>query len=203
LRSHDSRYDNGEGRFDSYLNQFRRRYKLRIIATAIAAVLFSILFLSLLTVILKDTLGDSNWLYYPARILLLVLPVVILFAALWKPYQYLDMKRRNVKSPFVGLLAKDAARTAARAPVKSILPFGDAIGPVVASIGMVFMAGWLFTAMPLDWRASMKQLWMGWFVTDILPERSIAVTPGDTKIRIGDSLFVNAVTVRLYSVWLV
>jgi len=218
LRRRDSRYDNGEGRFDSYLSKFRRRYKLRIIATAIAAVLFSILFLSLLTVILKDTLGDSNWLYYPARALLLILPVVILFAVLWKPYQrfkksegadeleqavpafdgrvdtYLDLKRRNVKSPFVGLLAKDAAKTAARAPVKSILPFGDAIGPAVASVGMVVLAGWLFTAMPLDWRASMKQLWMGWFVTDILPERSIAVTPGNTKIRIGDSLVVNAVT---------
>jgi len=205
-------------RFDSYLTQFRRRYKLRIIATTVAAVLFSILCVSLLTVILKNSLADSNWLYYPARLLLLVLPVVILFAVLWKPYQrfkktagaaeleqavpefdgrvdtYLDMKRRKVQSPFVGLLAKDAGKTAAKAPLKSVLPFGDVAGPAIASVGLLALAGWMFTAMPLDWRASMKQLYMGWFVTDILPERSIAISPGDTKIRIGDSLFITAAT---------
>lgn len=202
--------------FDSYLTQFRRRYKLRIIATAIAAVIFTVLTVSLLTAVLKNTLADSNWLYYPARVLLLALPVVLFTALLWKPYQrfkksagaaelenavpgfdgrvdtYLDMKRRNVDSPFVGLLAKDAARTAARTPVKKVLPTGDVLGPVFASVGMLALAGWLFTALPLDWRASMKQLWMGWFVSDILPERSIAIAPGDTKIRIGDSLFVTA-----------
>ncbi len=202
--------------FDSYLSQFRRRYKLRIIVTAIAAVIFSVLTLSLATAVLKNTLADSNWLYYPARILLVVLPVVILIALLWKPYKqfkqsagakelesavpefngrvdtYLDMKRRDVRSPFIGLLAKDAAKTAAKRPVKSLLPASEVMGPLVASIGMFALAGWLFTSMPLDWRASIKQLWMGWFVSDILPERSIALAPGDTKIRIGDSLFITA-----------
>ena len=115
--------------FDSYLSRFRQRYKLRIIATAVAAVIFSVLVISLFTAVLKNTLADSNWLYYPARILLILLPVLLFVAILWKPYQrfkksagadelesavpgfdgrvetYLDMKRRNVKSPFVGLLA--------------------------------------------------------------------------------------------------
>ncbi len=202
--------------FDSYLSQFRRRYKLRIIVTAVAAVIFSVLTLSLATAVLKNTLADSNWLYYPARILLVVLPVVILIALLWKPYKqfkqsaggaelekavpefngrvdtYLDMKRRDVRSPFVGLLARDAAKTAAKRPVTSLLPTSEVMGPLIASIGMFALAGWLFTSMPLDWRASIKQLWMGWFVSDILPERSIALAPGDTKIRIGDSLFITA-----------
>ena len=73
--------------FDSYLSRFRKRYKLRIIATAIAAVIFSVLVVSLFTAVLKNTLADSNWLYYPARILLVVLPVVLFVAILWKPYQ--------------------------------------------------------------------------------------------------------------------
>lgn len=208
---HDSRTD-----FDSYLSKFRRRYKLRIIVTAIAAVIFSVLVISLFTAVLKNSLADSNWLYYPARALLFILPVVLFIAVLWKPYQrfkqsagakelegavpgfngrvdtYLDMKRRNVDSPFVGLLAKDASKTAARAPIRKVLPTSEVLGPVFASVGMLALAGWLFTSLPLDWRASMKQLWMGWFVSDILPERSIAVAPGDTKIRIGDSLFVTA-----------
>ncbi len=202
--------------FDSYLSQFRRRYKFQIIATALAAVIFSVLVLSLGTAVLKNSLADSNWLYYPARALLLVLPIVLLIALLWRPYQqfkrsagaaelesavpefdgrvdtYLDMKRRNVRSPFVGLLAKDAARTASKRPVSSILPTSEVMGPIVASFGMFMLAGWLFTSMPLDWRASIKQLWMGWFVSDILPDRSIALAPGDTKIRIGDTLLVSA-----------
>ncbi len=202
--------------FDSYLSRFRRRYKLRIVFTAIAAVIFSILTISLLTAVLKNTLADSNWLYYPARAALVILPVILFTAVLWKPFQrfkqsagaaelesavpgfdgrvdtYLDMKRRNVNSPFVGLLAKDASKAATRAPVKKIVPTSEVMGPVFASVGMLALAGWLFTALPLDWRASMKQLWMGWFVSDILPERSIAIAPGDTKLRIGDSLFVTA-----------
>ena len=207
---------NHEKQFDSYLSRFRRRYKLRIIATAVAAVIFSVLSLSLLTVIFRDTLADSNWLYYPARVLLLLLPVILFIALLWRPYQqfkksagiteletavpafdgrvdtYLDMKRRNDRSPFIGLLAKDAVRKAKTAPLKKVLPTSEMAGPVFASVGMLALAGWMFTSIPLDWRASIKQLWLGWFVSDILPERSIAVAPGDTKIRIGDSLFVSA-----------
>ena len=203
--------------FDSYLTKFRRRFKLRIIFTALAAVTFSVLTVSLLTAILKNSLADSNWLYYPARAALLILPVVLFIAVLWKPYQrfkktagadelenavpdfngrvdtYLDMKRRNVNSPFIGLLAKDASRAAASSPVSKVVPTSEVMGPVFASVGMIVLAGWMFTALPLDWRASMKQLWMGWFVSDILPERSIAIAPGDTKIRIGDSLLVTAV----------
>ena len=58
--------------FDSYLTKFRRRFKLRIIFTALAAVTFSVLTVSLLTAILKNSLADSNWLYYPARAALLI-----------------------------------------------------------------------------------------------------------------------------------
>lgn len=216
-RYYSEDYPGNPGRdFDSYLTQFRRRFKLRIIVTAIAAVIFSVLTVSLLTAVLKDTLADSNWLYYPARAALVILPIVLFIAILWKPYQrfkksagadelesavpgfdgrvdtYLDMKRRKVDSPFVDLLAKDASRAAAKAPVKKIVPTSEVMGPVFASVGMLALAGWLFTSLPLDWRASMKQLWMGWFVSDILPDRSIAIAPGDTKIRIGDSLFVTA-----------
>jgi len=215
-RKKSRRTRNSQAEFESYLSRFRKRYKLRIIATAIAAVIFSVLVISLFTAVMKNSLADSNWLYYPARILLIVLPVVLFVAILWKPYQrfkksagadelesavpgfdgrvdtYLDMKRRNVNSPFVGLLAKDASRAASKAPIKKVLPVSEVIGPVFASVGMLALAGWLFTALPLDLRASMKQLWMGWFISDILPERSIAVAPGDTKIRIGDSLSVTA-----------
>lgn len=202
--------------FDTYLIQFRRRFKLRILFTAIAAVIFSVLTISLLTAILKNNLADSNWLYYPARIALVVLPVVLFVAMLWKPYRqfkesaganelesavpgfngrvdtYMDMKRRNVNSPFVGLLAKDASRAAARAPLKKVLPGSEVMGPAFASVAMLALAAWMYTALPLDWRASMKQLWAGWFISDILPERSIAIAPGDTKIRTGDSLLISA-----------
>jgi len=201
---------------ETYLGRFRRRYKMRIITTAIAAILFSILLVSIITLLLKNTLADSNWLYFPARAMLFILPVIITIALLYRPYRdfkrsegvdelesavpefngrvdtYLDMKRRDSNSPFVDLLARDASKTAARAPVKKILPGSEVMGPVVASFGMLALAAWLFTAMPLDWRASVKQLWMGWFINDILPERSIAIAPGDTKIRLGDSLKVTA-----------
>ena len=46
--------------------------------------------------------------------------------------------------------------------------------------------------MPVDWKNGLRHLWAGWFQSDILPERAIALEPGDTKIRVGDSLFVNA-----------
>ena len=151
-RNKTRRRRSSQAEFDSYLSRFRKRYKLRIIVTAIAAVIFSVLVISLFTAVLKNSLADSNWLYYPARILLVVLPIVLFVAILWKPYQrfkrsegadelesavpgfdgrvdtYLDMKRRNVNSPFVGLLAKDASRAASKAPIKKILPASEVIG---------------------------------------------------------------------------
>lgn len=207
---------NYQQRFDQYLNQYRRRSKTKDIAITVGAIIFAAVTISLFTAVLADTLAYSNWLYYPARFLLVISLICLLVYLLWKPGKhlkvndgaaqieasvpafegraetYIDMKRRNVRSPFVSLLAKDATRRAANTPVKSLLPLSEIIGPVVAGSGLLVLAAWLFTAMPSEWRAGMHHLWFGWYKTDILPERSIATTPGDTKIRLGDSLLVTA-----------
>jgi len=207
---------NYQQRFEGYLNQYRRRVRFKSIATAFASVVFAAVALTLLAATLGDSLAYSNWLYYPVRILLVVSAIALVVTLLWLPFRrmskgsgaaelensvpafsgrvetYIDMRQRNINSPFVGLLAKDASRTAARAPVRRLVPTGDLIGPIVGAVAMIGMAGWLFTTMPLEWRAGIKHLWLGWFQSDILPTRTVAVEPGDTKIKIGDSLFVTA-----------
>ena len=54
-RQKSRRTRNSQAEFDSYLSRFRKRYKLRIIATAIAAVIFSVLVVSLFTACLLYT----------------------------------------------------------------------------------------------------------------------------------------------------
>ena len=207
---------NYQQRLDNYLDHYQRRYKLRIALIAIAALIFAALTISLFTAVLGNTLAYSSWLYYPARLLLAVIAIAIVALMLWAPWRhfaksngveelessvpefqgrvetYTDMKRRKVRTPFTALLARDAIRTTSIAPVRKLVPSGDLIGPVVASVSMLVLSSWLFTAMPVDWKNGLRHLWAGWFQSDILPERAIALEPGDTKIRVGDSLFVNA-----------
>ncbi|MEM7258520.1 MAG: hypothetical protein AAF404_14165, partial [Pseudomonadota bacterium] len=198
---------NYQQRFDNYLQQYRQRYRFQHFAVTLAAVVFAAVVVTLLTAVLGDTLAYSSWLYTPARILLAVAVIAIVVYLFIKPTRkikaadgadqiesavpafdgraetYLDMKRRNADSPFVALLAKDASRKAASAPVGKLFPTSEIIGPVVAGGALIVMLGWLFTAMPMQWRAGMHHLWLGWFKQDILPERSITVDPGDTKLR--------------------
>ena len=207
---------NYQQRFERYLEQYRRRYKFRYLAITAGAILFAAVAVTLLTAALGDSLAYSGWLYYPARVLLAVAVLAIIAVLFIKPSRriadadgatelestvpefggradtYLDMKRRDARSPFVGLLAKDAANKAAAAPVRKLLPAADIAGPLVACAGLLVLCGWLFSAVPLEWRAGMQHFWFGWFKSDILPERSIALEPGDTKLRVGDSLAVAA-----------
>ena len=207
---------NYQQRFDQYLSQYRSRSRSKNVAVTVGAVIFAAVTISLFTAVLADTLAYSNWLYYPARALLLISFICLLVYLFWNPRKhlkanegashieasipafegraetYIDMKRRNINSPFVTLLAKDASKRAAGTPVKTLFPTSEILGPIVAGSGLLMMAAWLFTAIPGEWRAGMQHLWFGWYQSDILPDRSIAITPGDTKIRLGDSLVVNA-----------
>ncbi len=207
---------NYQQRFDNYLSHYRRRSRFKNVAITISAIIFALMTISLFTAVFGDTLAYSNWLYYPARILVLITLVGLIVFLFWNPTKqlehndgatqiessvpafqgraetYIDMKRRNIRSPFVGLLAKDAARKAMAAPVRSLLPASEIVGPVAAGTAMVVLTAWMFTSMPPQWRSGLHHLWLGWFQSDILPARSIAVLPGDTKIRLGDSLFIEA-----------
>jgi len=207
---------NYQQRFDNYLEQYQRRYKLRIALVAIAALIFAALTISLFTAVLGDTLAYSSWLYYPARILLAIITVAIVALMLWMPWKhfsrtdgveelessvpefqgrvetYTDLKRRKIRTPFTALLARDAIRTSSIAPVGKLVPGAELIGPVIASVAMLVMSSWLFATMPNEWKNGLRHLWTGWYQSDILPVRAIALEPGDTKIRVGDSLFVNA-----------
>ncbi len=218
MKSNNLRRVNYQARFDQYLNQYRRRTRSRNTAITIGAIVFAAVSISLFTAVFAETLSYSKYLYYPARFLLVITLLCLLVYLFWKPRKtlnendgatqieasvpafdgrvetYIDLKRREVRSPFVSLLAKDASRTAARTPVKTLLPTSEIVGPMFATAGMLALAAWLFTALPTEWRAGLQHLWFGWYKTDILPERSLAVTPGDTKIRLGDSLVVTAST---------
>ena len=183
---------NYQQRLDNYLDHYQRRYKLRIALIAIAALIFAALTISLFTAVLGNTLAYSSWLYYPARLLLAIIAIAIVALMLWAPWRhfaksngveelessvpefqgrvetYTDMKRRNVRTPFTALLARDAIRTTSIAPVRKLVPSGDLIGPVVASVSMLVLSSWLFTAMPVDWKNGLRHLWAGWFQSCLL-----------------------------------
>jgi hypothetical protein len=204
------------GTFDQYLTQFRQRFRLRTVAIGVAALVFTAVLISLVTLVLGEQLAYSPLLYIPARIVLGLFVLGIIAALLWLPLRafartdgiaeleqrvpelqgraetYDDLNRKQVDSPFSRLLARDAMRAASGSPMHKLLPKADVYGPLVAAGFLIVLAGWLYSAVPLNMRAGMAHLWLGWFKTDILPERIVTVTPGDSKIRYGDSFTVNA-----------
>lgn len=204
------------GNFDQYLSQFRQRFKFRTVAISVAALVFAAVLITLITVVLGDQLAYSPLLYIPARIILGLLVLGIVAGLLWLPLRafartdgiseleervpalqgraetYHDLQTQRRNSPFTNLLARDAMRSASTAPMHKLLPKADVYGPLVAAGALLMLAAWLYTTVPLAARAGMAHLWLGWFKSDILPERLITVTPGDSKIRYGDSFTVNA-----------
>lgn len=202
--------------FDHYLQQFRHRFKFRTIAIGIAALMFAAVFITLLTVVLGDSLAYSSVLFVPARIILGLLVAGIVALLLWKPLKrfsrsdgideleqrvpalqgraetYHDLHQRRERSPFTELVGRDAMRTLRGAPMNKLMPGGEVYGPLAAAVALFMMLLWLYSALPLAARAGMAHLWFGWFKSDILPERLVNVAPGDSKIRYGDSFSVNA-----------
>ncbi len=204
------------GTFDQYLGQFRQRFRFRTIAIGVAALVFAAVLISMLTLVLGEQLAYSPLLYIPARIVLALLALGIVAGLLWLPLRafartdgiaeleqrvpelqgraetYDDLHRKRQDSPFARLLARDAMRATSRSPMHKLLPKADVYGPLVAAGLLIVLAGWLYAAVPGTMRAGIAHLWLGWFKTDILPERIVNVTPGDSKIRYGDSFTVNA-----------
>ncbi len=104
---------------------------------------------------------------------------------------YAQMKESN--NPFIDLLAEDALKISATNPVELQVKQKELniAGGVLAATAIVFL--YLLVAGPNLLNYSLRNLLAGWAFGDLLPPRSIVVTPGDESVRRGANVRVTAV----------
>jgi hypothetical protein len=203
---------------EAYLSEFRERLKTLVIARGAAALGVTALVLTLVAVYVGTRRAFDPEFILGARTVLalglaavvaglLVLPLRGLrssrgvaeierrapaFDGRIETYDGLTHSDAGDSSPFVGLLAEDSLKVAARAPVQaSVAPREISIPAVVGVLAAVALV-WFAAFGPDNWRYGVRHLWAGWLFDNTLPPQRIAVMPGDGAVRRGGDLAIEA-----------
>ena len=208
-------------RLEKYLGQFRHRLKVLIIARGVASLCLAALAVTLTTVFIGTRQAFPSALMGGARLALLFLLISILIAFLVYPLRVLrmtrgisdiekrapdfdgrietydqlavqDNKSSEKHSPFLGLLAEDALDFARRIPISVRVPNWEILVPAVFGFIALGVLVWFASFGPDNWRYGVRHLWAGWALSDTLPPQRIAVNPGDSAVRRGGDLFIDA-----------
>lgn len=208
-------------RLEKYLSQFRQRLRVLIIARGVASLCLAALAVTLTTVFIGTRQAFPSALMGGARLALLFLLISILIAFLVYPLRVLRMTRgisdiekrapdfdgrietydqlavKDNKSSekhfsFLGLLAEDALDFARRIPISLRVPNWEILVPAAFGFIALGVLVWFASFGPDNWRYGVRHLWAGWALSDTLPPQRIAVNPGDSAVRRGGDLFVDA-----------
>ena len=208
-------------RLEKYLGQFRQRLKVLIIARGVASLCLAALAVTLTTVFIGTRQAFPSELMGGARLALLFLLISILIALLVYPLRVLrttrgisdiekrapdfdgrietydqlaaqDTKSSEKYSPFLGLLAEDALNFSRRIPISLRIPNWEILVPAVFGFIALGVLVWFASFGPDNWRYGVRHLWAGWALSDTLPPQRIAINPGDSAVRRGGDLFIDA-----------
>lgn len=103
---------------------------------------------------------------------------------------YVQMKAEN--SPFLELLAEDTLAVSESYPVDTQIETRElSLAGLVCATAVVILV-YLLIAGPGNLNYSLRNLFAGWAVDDLLPPQSIVVNPGDQSIRRGANLRITA-----------
>jgi hypothetical protein len=205
---------------EAYLGEFRRRLRALIVARGLAALTLGALTVTLLAVLLGTRRAFDPGFVLGARIVLLAVLASLAAALVFYPLRSLrrtravrDIERRTPqfdgrietyenlahpgaaapsRSPFLALLAEDTLRLARKLPVKMNVRSWEISGPAVVAFLAALALAWFAAFGPGNWRYGVRNLWAGWLVSNTLPPQHIAVTPGDTTVRRGGDLPIEA-----------
>ena len=206
---------------EQYLGEFRQRLRTLIVARGLAALCFTALVVTLLAVFIGTRQAFPPGLMGGARVALVFLLAVILIALFVYPLRVLrstrgipEIEKRapdfdgrietydqlssqndenlEQRSPFLVLLAEDALAFARKIPVSLRIPSWEITVPAVFGFIALAVLVWVGSFGPDNWRYGARHLWAGWALSDTLPPQRITVNPGNSAVRRGGDLFVDA-----------
>ncbi|MFK7957987.1 MAG: hypothetical protein AB8B96_17940 [Lysobacterales bacterium] len=196
-----------------YLKRFARRQRIRQRNDGLAIVAAVALGFSLLAALWLIRHGFPKDQVGLLRITGAGVLVALGYFFLWRPLRRKTSDQRRAqeletRAPFDGrlntwagtapnnplrpLLAEDALGIAQSHPPEQLLPRGRLNWPAAAASICTLALAALLIAGPGLWGYGLRHLWAGWLIPDLLPPQSLVVTPGDTLVRRGGRLIVNA-----------
>ena len=205
---------NTSNRLDQYLDAFRQRLRKLTLLQGIAASAVVLLVVSVIGAWFSTESGFAGETVAAFRILLVLALAAVIIITIVRPLQDLDAnisnkieertpdfggrvetysQMRESNNPFLDLLAEDALQVSETHPVHEQIKQKDfniagAIGATAITVLLI-----LVVAGPGMMNYSLRNLFAGWAVDDLLPPQSITITPGDQSVRRGANLRVMAV----------
>jgi hypothetical protein len=199
--------------FERYLDAFRQRLSTLLLARGAAAMSVVALFVTVAAVTLAIRRGFPAELMIVARLVLIAALGAIVYWLIVLPGRALDtdgadeiesrapgfagrvktwITVKGADNPVAELLAEDSMKVAAsnapelRVPAKEFRTVLAGGGAALAVLLFLAIAG------PGNYAYGVRHLWFGWLFPGLLPDQSIAVTPGDSGIRLGGTINVQA-----------
>ncbi len=205
---------NTSNRLDQYLDAFRQRLRKLTLLQGIAASAVVLLVVSVIGAWFSTESGFAGETVAAFRILLVLALAAVIIITIVRPLQDLDAnisnkieertpdfggrvetysQMRESNNPFLDLLAEDALQVSETHPVHEQIKQKDfniagAIGATAITVLLI-----LVVAGPGMMNYSLRNLFAGWAVDNLLPPQSITITPGDQSVRRGANLRVMAV----------
>jgi len=205
---------NTSNRLDQYLDAFRQRLRKLTLLQGIAASAVVLLVVSVIGAWFSTESGFAGETVAAFRILLVLALAAVMIITIVRPLQDLDAnisnkieertpefggrvetysQMRESNNPFLDLLAEDALQVSETHPVHEQIKQKDfniagAIGATAITVLLI-----LVVAGPGMMNYSLRNLFAGWAVDNLLPPQSITITPGDQSVRRGANLRVMAV----------
>tara|TARA_B100000029_G_scaffold516707_1_gene632979 strand:+ start:4359 stop:7901 length:3543 start_codon:yes stop_codon:yes gene_type:complete len=208
-------------KLEKYLEDFRQRIKALVMLRGAAVLSLVALVVTLTAVFIGTRQAFPSELISGARLFLIISLFAIAMILLVRPLrvlrrtrgvfeiekrtsgidgrletydQLLTQNKENPKksSPFLGLLAEDALKVVERVPPSMRIPNWEISVPAVVGFIALGVLVWFASFGPDNWRYGVRHLWVGWVLEDTLPPQRIVVTPGDSAVRRGGDLFVDA-----------
>ena len=199
--------------FERYLNAFRQRLRELLLARGAAALSIAALVITVAAVTLAIRRGFPAELMIAARLVLVAALGAIVYWLIVLPGRALDMDGadeiesrapgfagrvktwiavRGVDNPVAELLAEDSLKIAASNTPESRVPANEYRMALAGGGAALAVLLFLAIAGPGNYAYGVRDLWFGWLFPGLLPDQSIAVSPGDSGIRLGGTISVRA-----------
>lgn len=199
---------------DKYLEAFSQRLKKLTIIQGIAATACVLLLASVIGAYFSTESGYASNTIIGFRIFLILALAVVIVRFITQPLKrikhgistqvesrspgfqgrietYSEMKQDN--NPFHDLLAEDALRVSEAYPVEQQIAQKDLniAGAITATAAAILI--YLLIAGPGMLNYSLRNLFAGWAIDDLLPPQSIVVSPGDQSVRRGANIRISTI----------
>ena len=204
-------------RLDAYIDALRRRLAAHIYvrgASWAAAAVFVIV-VAFAWWLARSAFASS--LVLAARVALIVAVACIAILGVWLPLRalrrddgarlfeqrlpeqrgrlatYLEMRRAGEASPLLALLAEDSERIARATPPEAVIPARTLRSYAAATIVLLGALAALLAVGPDPWRVASRHVLLGVELPqEIVPVRTISVSPGDVTVRRNSDLALRA-----------